>query len=153
MSHPGRCFIARRAPARTSTSARRRCEVTPTSSRPSSPTPETMKTNQEIQAEARQLTVLGSQFQNERRFASLGSSAVAVSRVLVNLPMDPATPGRERHVEAALAGDALVFQLMERETDVPGSDHSERDAESTLLASSASAYDVLRTGYELAEEE
>ena len=114
---------------------------------------ETMKTNQEIKAEARQLMVLGSQFQNEQRIAGLGASAVVVPRVLVNLPMSPATPGRERHVEATIAGGGLVYRLMERETDLPASERGEGDEDGTLLASSDSAYDVLRTGYELAEEE
>lgn len=109
-----------------------------------------MKTNQEIQAEARQLMALGRQFQNGQRIA--GATAAVVPRVLAELPISRA-PGRERYIEASIAGGALVFRLMERETDAPGSEQSERDAEATLVASSASAYDVLRTGYELAEEE
>lgn len=112
-----------------------------------------MKTNQEIQAEARQLIVLGGQFQNEQRIAGLSGSVAAVSPVLANIPTSPATPGRERHVEAAMVGGALIYRLMERETDLPTSDRGERDEDGTLLASSNSAYDVLRTGYELAEEE
>jgi len=112
-----------------------------------------MKTNQEIQAEARQLIVLVGQFQNEQRIAGLSGSVAAVSPVLANIPTSPATPGRERHVEAAMVGGALVFRLMERESDLPGSDRGERDEDGTLLASSNSVYDVLRTGYELAEEE
>jgi hypothetical protein len=97
--------------------------------------------------------VLGSQFQNEQRIANVSASAVIAPRALANLPMSPATRGRERHVEAALVGGALVFRLMERETDAPGSDRDERGAEGTLLASSPSAFDVLSTGYEMAEEE
>jgi hypothetical protein len=112
-----------------------------------------MKTNQEIQSEAQRLMVLGSQFQNEQRIVSGGATAVAEPRVLVNLPVDAATPGRERHVEAVLAGGALLFRLMERETDRAASDRNERDDEDSVVVSSASAYDVLRTGYELAEEE
>lgn len=112
-----------------------------------------MKTNQEIQAEARQLMVLGDQFQSEQRLANVSATAVTAPRVLAILPMNPATPGRERHVEAATVGGMLMFRLMERETDVLRADRGERDAEGTLLASSASAYDVLSTGYELAEEE
>lgn len=97
--------------------------------------------------------VLGNQYQNEQRIVTASASTVAVPRMLANLPMSPATAGRERQVEAAVVGGALVFRLMERETDVPGSDRGERDAEGTLLASSPSAYDVLSTGYEMAEEE
>ena len=112
-----------------------------------------MKTNQEIQAEAQRLLVLGSQFQNEQRIVSGGATAVAEPRVLVNLPVNAATPGRERHVEAVIAGGALLFRLMERETDRAASDRNESDDEASVVVSSASAYDVLKTGYELAEEE
>lgn len=97
--------------------------------------------------------VLGSQFQNEQGIVGLGASAVVVPRVLVNLPMNSATSGRERHVEATIAGGALIFRLMERESDLPASDCGERADAGMLIASSDSAYDVLRTGYELAEEE
>jgi hypothetical protein len=112
-----------------------------------------MKTNQEIQAEAQRLLVLGSQFQNEQRIVSGGATAVAEPRVMVNLPVNAATPGRERHVESVIAGGALLFRLMERETDRAASDRNERDDEASVVVSSASAYDVLKTGYELAEEE
>lgn len=112
-----------------------------------------MKTNQEIQAEARQLMVLGSQFQNEQRIASVGATAVAVPRLLANLPVSVESSGRERHVEAAMVGGALVFRLIERETDLMGAERDEHDGESSLVAASASAYDVLRTGYEMAEED
>ncbi len=99
-----------------------------------------MKTNQEIQTEAQELMVLGRQFQTEQRIASAHSSP----RGLMTLPLNPALPGREQQIEAAITGGVLVFRLMERDT---------RDTEGTLLASSPSAYDVLSTGYEMAEEE
>ncbi len=92
---------------------------------------------------------LGRQFQNEQRIAGVNTPASAV-RVLAHLP---ANPERERRVEAAIAGGALVFRLVERETDAPGSEQGEREAEGTPVASGVSAYDVLHTGYELAEEE
>ena len=112
-----------------------------------------MKTNHEIHAEAERLLVLGRQFQNEQRIVSGGATAVAEPRVLMNLPVNAATPGRERHVEAVIAGGALLFRLMERETDSTASGRNERDDEASVVVSSASAYDVLKTGYELAEEE
>lgn len=112
-----------------------------------------MKTNQEIQAEARLLMVLGVQFQNELRIGGVGGIAGTVPRVLVSLPMNPATLGRERHIEAEIADGALVFRLMERAMEVPGLGHSERNDAGTLLRSSESAYDALHAGYELAEEE
>jgi hypothetical protein len=109
-----------------------------------------MKTNQEIQAEARQMLALGRQYQVEQRIVSANAPFAAEPRVLVNLPATAAAPGHERHVEATIAGGALLFRLMERETDRPD---AERDDEASVVASSASAYDVLRTGYELVEEE
>jgi hypothetical protein len=112
-----------------------------------------MKTNQENQFEAQRLMVLGGQFQNEQRIVSGGATVVAEPRVLANFPVDPATPGRERHIEAVIAGGALLFRLMERDTDSAASDRNERDDEASVVVSSASAYDVLKTGYELAEEE
>jgi len=109
-----------------------------------------MKTNQEIQVEARQVLALGRQYQNEQQTVSASEPVAVVPRVLVNFPVNGATPGRERHVEATIAGGALLFRLMERETDRPD---AERDDEDSVVVSSASAYDVLKTGYELAEEE
>jgi len=109
-----------------------------------------MKTNQEIQVEARQVLALGRQYQNEQQTVSASEPVAVVPRVLGNFPVNGATPGRERHVEATIAGGALLFRLMERETDRPD---AERDDEDSVVVSSASAYDVLKTGYELAEEE
>jgi len=42
---------------------------------------------------------------------------------------------------------------MEREPGLLGADGMEHDSDPLILTSSASAYDVLRAGYELAEEE
>jgi hypothetical protein len=109
-----------------------------------------MKTKQEIQAEARHVMALGRLYLNEQRIVSASTPVAAESRVLVNLPVDAATPRRERHIEATIAGGALLFQLVERETDRAD---AERDDETSIVVSSTSAYDVLRTGYELAEEE
>lgn len=112
-----------------------------------------MKTNQEIQAEAFQLMTLGSQFQSERRIAGNSASGAEMSRALVNFPLNLANPGRERYIEAAIDGGALVFRLMEREADRVSSGQSENEDDRSLIVSSASAYDVLQTGYEMAEEE
>jgi hypothetical protein len=104
-----------------------------------------MKTNQEIQAEARQVMALGRQYQNEQQAVSASTPVAAVPSVLMNFPVDVVSSNRERHIEATITGGALLFRLMERETD--------RDDGATLVASSVSAYDVLKTGYELAEED
>lgn len=47
----------------------------------------------------------------------------------------------------------LIFRLMERENDRFAPDEGPRDDEAAVVMSGPSAYDVLRTGYELAEEE
>jgi len=122
-----------------------------------------MKTKSEIQAEAQQLTILGRQYQNEQSQVIVSDAVIAMPRVLMTLPEaqlaarpvpvaegDAAlAPRNVRHIEAALEGDELVFRLMERETDFSGASD---DAPSPVM-SSRSAYDVLRTGYELVEEQ
>jgi hypothetical protein len=110
-----------------------------------------MKTNQEIQAEARQVLALGRQYQNEQWMVS--ARTPVEPRVLVHLPVNVPTPGRERQVEAVAAGSELLFMLIERTTDRAAADRDEREGEALVVASSASAYDVLKTGYERAEEE
>jgi len=108
-----------------------------------------MKTNQDIQAEARQLAVLGNQFLNEHRSAT----DTTTTRTLVNLSTGAEPRGYKHQVEAAIIGGALAFRLMEREPGLLGADGMEHDSDPLILTSSASAYDVLRAGYELAEEE
>lgn len=125
----------------------------PTSWKPLSPTPETMKTNQEIQAEAQSLMVLGQEYQNEQRRVQVGAVVIAAPRVLVTLPANNLAPRRERHVEAAMQDGALMFRLMEREADLFGTEEELREDDAAVVMSSPSAYDVLRTGYELSEEE
>jgi hypothetical protein len=103
-----------------------------------------MKTNQEIQAEARQLAVLGSQFQRENSARVVGQADFTTSRVLMTFPPNPAMPTTERRIEATLTGGTLVYHLVERDA---------ADREDTQVASSPAVYDVVSTGYELAEEE
>lgn len=122
-----------------------------------------MKTKSEIQAEAQQLTILGRQYQNEQSQVIVSDAVIAMPRVLMTLPEAQLAarpvpfaereatlaPRNLRHIEAALEGGELVFRLMERETDFSG---ASEDVPSPVM-SSRSAYDVLRTGYELVEEE
>lgn len=122
-----------------------------------------MKTKSEIQAEAQQLTILGRQYQNEQSQLVVSDAVIAMPRMLMTLPEaqlaarpvpvaeGEATfaPRNVRHIEAALEGGELVFRLMERETDYSGAG----DEVPAPVMSSRSAYDVLRTGYELVEEE
>ena len=111
-----------------------------------------MKTNREIQFEAGQLVTLGRQFQNEKVGRTV-ASAVVVSRVLTALPISLANPGRERFIDATVYGGSLTFRLMERDADSFSMESNDLAEEPSLLVAAASAYDVLRTGYEIAEEE
>lgn len=128
------------------------------------PTPEpTMKTKSEIQAEARQLTILGRQYQKQQSQVLVSEGVIAMPRVLMVLPeaqivarpvsfaKGEATlaPRDVRHIEAALEGDELLFRLMERDSSHLGAS----DAVLSPIVSSRSAYDVLRAGYDLVEEE
>lgn len=115
--------------------------------------PETMKTHQEIQAEAQRLMVLGQQYQSEQPSVTPGAVVLMASRRLVTLPVNDLAPRRERHVEAAIQDGALIFRLTERENDLFAPDEGSRDDEAAVVMSGPSAYDVLRTGYELTEKE
>lgn len=122
-----------------------------------------MKTKSEIQAEAQQLTILGRQYQNEQSQVVVNDTVVAMPRVLMTLPelqvaVRPVAVAEGeatlatrnvRHIEAALEGGDVVYRLVERETDFSS---PSGEAHSTVK-SSRSAYDVLRTSYELVEEE
>lgn len=112
-----------------------------------------MKTNQEIKSEAQQLTLLGRQFQNEQRLASVGTVLVAAPRVLMHFPTNPMAPGTERRVDVAMDDGAVVFRLMETGANDFGSQHDKDAGEGTLILSSPEASDVLSAGYVLAEEE
>jgi hypothetical protein len=112
-----------------------------------------MKTNREIQLKAQQLMALGRQYQTEYRSSTVGSPIVAAPRTLVNLPVSIPSLGRERYIEVTMAGDALAFQLREREAIAFGLNEADRDDEARVLVSGPSAYEILRTGYERAEAE
>ncbi|MGC4074931.1 MAG: hypothetical protein QM760_21015 [Nibricoccus sp.] len=109
-----------------------------------------MKTNQEIQAEAREMTALASNFLEGRITTNATSSSDDRMRFQFSTNLSPGVT--QRHVEAEMVGGALVFRLIQQETN-PSDLKREQSAEGTLLASSPSAYEVLSTGYETAEEE
>ena len=126
-----------------------------------------MKTNQEIQAEAQRLMVLGRQYRDEQRWAGVGVGTVSLHRVLVQLPESRVTTAheaepesesvhthrRERFIEATMERDELVYRLMERETEKTGSGRIVRDDAPSVVMFGGSAFDSLHAGYELAEEE
>lgn len=122
-----------------------------------------MKTISEIQAEAQRLTVLGRQFQAElvqyrpgdlvvpRTLMELPASASVLRAALTPEVSSPVASGRVRYIEAAIEKDDLVYRLMERDaqSETPGFVGSG----ASLVMTSYAAYDVLRGGYELLEEE
>ena len=126
-----------------------------------------MKTNQEIQAEAQRLIVLGRQYRDEQRWAGVGVGTVSLHRVLAQLPESRVTTAheaepesesvhthrRERFIEATMERDELVYRLMERETEMTGSGRIVRDDAPSVVMFGGSAFDSLHAGYELAEEE
>lgn len=112
-----------------------------------------MKTNQEIKAEAQQLSMLGRQFRNEQSLATVGTQSVTAPRALMHFPADPLFPGLERRVDVAVDDGMLVFRLMEMEANGFGSLQGKNSDEGTLILSSSDALDVLSAGYVLAEEE
>ncbi len=112
-----------------------------------------MKTNQEIKAEAQQLTLLGRQVQNEQRLASVGTVLAVTPSTLMQFPANPMSPGLERRVDVAIDNGALMYRLMETGLNDLDAQHDKRTSEGTLILSSPEAYDVLSAGYVLAEGE
>ncbi len=124
-----------------------------------------MKTNDEIQREAQRLVMLGRSYRDEHR--GTASGVVPLPRVLVQLPdvqvtrkAEVAPPGsetrlvnRHRHIEAAFEDDALIFRLMERETEAPGAPVLARASDPTEVMVSRSGFDLLHAGYEMVEED
>lgn len=124
-----------------------------------------MKTNEEIQREAQRMVVAGRSYRKEHR--GVGGGVVPLPRVLVQLPdvqitrkADVAAPGsdtrlvnRHRHIEAAFDDDALIFRLMERETEAAGSTVATRSSDPVEVMVSRSGFDLLHAGYEMVEED
>jgi hypothetical protein len=127
--------------------------------------PERMKTHREIQNEAERLVVLGREYRAERR-AHAGEAIVTLPRVVGRLPDsqvsiasgEAASAGathrrRERHIEADIEHDELMFRLVERETELAADGRSLRGARPETVMVSRSGFDLLLGGYELVEEE
>ncbi len=126
-----------------------------------------MRPHREIQNEGERLVLLGREYLAERRGLAAEGSIVALPRVLARLPDSRVTVAnaalaeesevsqlhRERHVEADIENDELMFRLIEREhqLDADGRVLSEGQPESVMF--SRSGFDLLLAGYELVEEE
>ena len=123
-----------------------------------------MKTHQQIQAEANQVAILGQQFRDAQIANGAGLTLVAESPALVHFPTTSSAgegapvvriPRAERFVDAVMERHNLLYRLVEREPEPVAGSVGTAVTENSLavVAVSSSAFDVLRTGYELAEEE
>lgn len=134
---------------------------------PSSPTPEAMRPHREIQNEAERLVLLGREYLAERRGLAGEGSIVSLPRVLARLPESRVTienplladdsnarqQQRERHIEADIENDELMFRLIEREHQLDADGKVLREGEPEPIMVSRSGFDLLLAGYELVEEE
>ena len=121
-----------------------------------------MKTNQQIQAEANQVAILGQQFRSEQVAGGGSLAIVAESPALARFPaastvgespVAVSIPRAERFVDAMLERNELLYRLVEREPDAGAVRTAATEGSLAVIAVSDSPFDVLRTGYELAEEE
>jgi len=123
-----------------------------------------MKTHEEIQREAQRMVALGRSYRDEQRQLGHGSTVVPLPRVLARLPETVTTsrePGKDeirqhrwyRYVEAAIERDELVYRLQERETVTSGTGDGPANSAPTTILTSHSGFDLLHTGYEMAEED
>jgi hypothetical protein len=118
-----------------------------------------MKTRSEIEAEARQLTVLAREYEVEQ--GRLGLSTSSVSRILTLLPAPQQTFEvqsaqsflRERAVVASVEKGELFFRLVERDIEAPLGRESSSEAPWANVMDSSSVLEILRFGYERREEE
>ncbi len=126
-----------------------------------------MKTNEDIQREAERMLALGRSYRDEQRQLALGPQVVPLPRVLVQFPASQVTTRhdfepepdaihthrRERHIDASIEHDELVYRLMERETETTGSGRIVREDLPAVVMVSHSGFDLLHTGYEMVEED
>lgn len=123
-----------------------------------------MKTHDEIQSEAQRMIALGRSYREEQRQLGPGATVVPLPRVLARLPESVTTsrePGTDdvhrhrwqRYIEAAIERDELVYRLQEQETVTTGSGQLVREESPTAIMVSHSGFDLLHTGYEMAEED
>jgi len=121
-----------------------------------------MKTNEEIQHEAQRMIDLGRQYREQHR--SGGGEVVPLPRVLVQLPdVQVSRPSgnaaearvvtRQRHIEAAMTDDGMIYRLMERETDLGAISAPGAQAEASEVMVSRAGFDLLHAGYEMVEED
>jgi len=113
------------------------------------------------------MIVLGRSYRDEQRAAGLSATVVPLPRVLTRLPdslvttrhnAEPEsesvhTHRHQRHIEAAIEHDELVYRLMEQETETTGSGRVVREDAPAVVMVSHSGFDLLLAGHELVEED
>lgn len=142
----------------------------PTWWKASSPTPE-MKSHAEILAEAHRLEQLGDQYANEgRRAMAELMGGVPAPRFLLTFPESRVTASaadvavgdedesentalRRRWVEVGWEEGAIEYRLIEDETETTQWGAVVRETGPCFVLGSDSAFDVLVTGYQRAEED
>lgn len=126
-----------------------------------------MRPHQEIQNEAQRLVLLGREYLAERRALAGDGPIVSLPRVLARLPDSRVTVAngaliaesearqahRQRHIEADLENNELMFRLIERENQLDAEGRVIRAGEPEAIMFSRSGFDLLLAGYELVEEE
>lgn len=127
-----------------------------------------MRPHREIQIEAERLGALGREYLAEQRGRGRGEVfIVPLPRLLARLPdsrvrigtfpgadeSDPHAQRRERHVEARMENDELMFCLVERECDLDAQGRLLRDRDPEAVMASPSSFDLLLAGYELVEQD
>lgn len=126
-----------------------------------------MKPHREIQNEAQQLVLHGREYLAERRALAADAPVVSLPRVMARLPDSRVTAAnvallaeneareehRQRHIEADIENDELMFRLIERESQLDAKGRVLREGEPEVIMFSRSGFDLLLAGYELVEEE
>lgn len=126
-----------------------------------------MRSHREIQNEAQRLVLQGREYLAERRALAADAPVVALPRVLARLPdsrvavanvallaeSEAREEHRQRHIEADIENDELMFRLIERENQLDAEGRVLREGEPETIMVSRSGFDLLLAGYELVEEE
>lgn len=118
-----------------------------------------MKTNREIAAEAHAVTTLGRQLRDQWRQEN---TKTLTPRVVMRFPetLVEEQPRdsirslrRHRYVAAVVQNGRLLYQLMERDPETYPFAGPENNESTCMAMTSESSFEILRAGYELAEEE
>lgn len=113
------------------------------------------------------MIVLGRSYRDEQRRLAVDPTIVPLPRVVARLPDFQITPRyqdqpgpengqthrRQRHIEAAIEHDELVYRLVEKEAVTTAAGRIVEEDTPAVIMVSRSGFDLLHTGYELVEED